>query len=201
MKIDALSIYMTFTTFIVELWKLHKLTFRQIATETDPSMIQGQISLNQAYEEEFSQVILPYNTKEYTIGQAREILMKYASIYPKVVKHMKEYKKMVDNAVADMTKIAGQKPAVTRTRKAIANFKIRENMPIGCMVTLRGERRRVCYDVSAQDPDRACAFLYAKGSGADSGRFVRVCFLPYPDFVGAIRALCPGKVMMTDGEI
>ncbi len=50
-------------------------------------------------------------------------------------------KKYVDNAVADMTKIAGQKPAITRTRKAIANFKIRENMPIGCMVTLRGERR------------------------------------------------------------
>ncbi len=49
-------------------------------------------------------------------------------------------KKMIDNAVADMTKIAGQKPAITRTRKAIANFKIRENMPIGCMVTLRGER-------------------------------------------------------------
>ena len=49
-------------------------------------------------------------------------------------------KKMVDNAVADMTKIAGQKPAITRTRKAIANFKIRENMPIGCIVTLRGER-------------------------------------------------------------
>lgn len=49
-------------------------------------------------------------------------------------------KKMVDNAVADMTKIAGQKPAVTRTRKAIANFKIREDMPIGCKVTLRGER-------------------------------------------------------------
>ena len=49
-------------------------------------------------------------------------------------------KKMVDNAVADMTKIAGQKPVVTRTRKAIANFKIREDMPIGCKVTLRGER-------------------------------------------------------------
>ena len=49
-------------------------------------------------------------------------------------------KKLVDNAVADMTKIAGQKPVITRTRKAIANFKIRENMPIGCMVTLRGER-------------------------------------------------------------
>ena len=68
-------------------------------------------------------------------------------------------------------------------------------------LTQTGERKRVCYDVSAQDPNRACAFLYAKGSGADSGRFVRVCFLPYPDFVGAIRRLCPGKVMMTDGEI
>ena len=49
-------------------------------------------------------------------------------------------KKLVDNAVGDLTKIAGQKPAITRTRKAIANFKIRENMPIGRMVTLRGER-------------------------------------------------------------
>ena len=49
-------------------------------------------------------------------------------------------KKLVGNAVGDLTKIAGQKPAITRTRKAIANFKIRENMPIGCMVTLRGER-------------------------------------------------------------
>ena len=49
-------------------------------------------------------------------------------------------KKLVDSAVGDLTKIAGQKPAITRTRKAIANFKIRENMPIGCMVTLRGER-------------------------------------------------------------
>ena len=49
-------------------------------------------------------------------------------------------KKLVDNAVGDLTKIAGQRPAITRTRKAIANFKIRENMPIGCMVTLRGER-------------------------------------------------------------
>lgn len=55
-------------------------------------------------------------------------------------------KKLVDAAVGDMTKIAGQKPMVTRTRKAIANFKIRENMPIGCMVTLRGERMYDFFD-------------------------------------------------------
>jgi large subunit ribosomal protein L5 len=49
-------------------------------------------------------------------------------------------KKVMDNAVSDLTKIAGQKPVVTKTKKAIAAFKIRENMPIGAMVTLRGVR-------------------------------------------------------------
>ncbi len=47
-------------------------------------------------------------------------------------------KKVMDHAVSDMTKIAGQKPVVTKSKKAIAGFKIRENVPIGCMVTLRG---------------------------------------------------------------
>lgn len=47
-------------------------------------------------------------------------------------------KKILEHAVGDMTKIAGQKPVVTKARKAIAGFKIRENYPIGCMVTLRG---------------------------------------------------------------
>jgi len=49
-------------------------------------------------------------------------------------------KKVLENAVSDMTKIAGQKPIVTKARKAIAGFKIREGYPIGCMVTLRGTR-------------------------------------------------------------
>lgn len=49
-------------------------------------------------------------------------------------------KKILENAVGDMTKIAGQKPVVTRARKSIAGFKIREGYPIGCMVTLRGPR-------------------------------------------------------------
>ena len=49
-------------------------------------------------------------------------------------------KKLLENAAADMTKIAGQKPVVTKTRKSIANFKVRANFPVGCMVTLRGAR-------------------------------------------------------------
>ena len=49
-------------------------------------------------------------------------------------------KKMLDNAVADMARIAGQKPVVTKARRSIANFKLRAGFPIGCMVTLRGAR-------------------------------------------------------------
>jgi large subunit ribosomal protein L5 len=49
-------------------------------------------------------------------------------------------KKVMEHAVGDLTKIAGQKPVVTKSKKAIAAFKIRENVPIGCMVTLRGTR-------------------------------------------------------------
>ena len=49
-------------------------------------------------------------------------------------------RKVVDAAAADMAKITGQKPLITKSKKAIASFKLRENLPIGCKVTLRGER-------------------------------------------------------------
>jgi len=55
-------------------------------------------------------------------------------------------KKILDHAVADMTKIAGQKPVVTKARKSIANFKVRANYPVGCMVTLRGARMYEFFD-------------------------------------------------------
>ena len=97
MKIDATLIFLTFTKFIYRMWEKHPRVFSQLADETDSEFLGDGLLLDLAYEEEFSQVILPYNTKEYTIDQAKEILMKYASIYPEVVKHMKEYKEMVDN--------------------------------------------------------------------------------------------------------
>lgn len=48
--------------------------------------------------------------------------------------------KVLDNAISDMTAITGQKPVVRRSKKAISNFKLRQGMPVGCMVTLRGDR-------------------------------------------------------------
>ena len=49
-------------------------------------------------------------------------------------------KKLLERAIEDMTLISGQKPLVTKARKSVANFKIRDGMPIGCKVTLRGDR-------------------------------------------------------------
>jgi len=49
-------------------------------------------------------------------------------------------KKILDNAVGDMTKIAGQKPVITKAKTSIATFKVRKDYPVGCMVTLRGKR-------------------------------------------------------------
>jgi large subunit ribosomal protein L5 len=49
-------------------------------------------------------------------------------------------KKILDNAVSDLTKIAGQRPVVTKAKKSIATFKVRKGYPVGCMVTLRGKR-------------------------------------------------------------
>ncbi len=49
-------------------------------------------------------------------------------------------KKILDHAVGDLTKIAGQKPVITKAKKSIATFKVRKDYPVGCMVTLRGTR-------------------------------------------------------------
>ncbi len=54
--------------------------------------------------------------------------------------------KALEGAISDMTLITGQKPVVTRARKSIANFKLREGMPVGCRVTLRGDRMWEFFD-------------------------------------------------------
>jgi large subunit ribosomal protein L5 len=77
-------------------------------------------------------------------------------------------KKVLDAALADMTKIAGQKPVVTKAKKSIAGFKIRKGYPIGCMVTLRGARMYEFLDrlISIAMP-RIRDFRGASGRGFD----------------------------------
>jgi large subunit ribosomal protein L5 len=66
-------------------------------------------------------------------------------------------KKVMEHAVGDLTKIAGQKPVVTKSKKAIAGFKIRDGVPIGCMVTLRGVRMYEFLDRFVTVACRGCA--------------------------------------------
>lgn len=77
-------------------------------------------------------------------------------------------KKVLEHAVSDMVKIAGQKPVVTKAKKAIAGFKIREGYPVGCMVTLRGNRMYEFLDrlVTVAMP-RVRDFRGASGKGFD----------------------------------
>ncbi len=91
--------------------------------------------------------------KEYYEKEVVDVMMKKFSYKNKMavpkldkivinmgVGEAKENAKVLENAVSDMTIIAGQKPVVTRAKKSIAAFKLRAGMPIGCKVTLRGER-------------------------------------------------------------
>ncbi len=94
----------------------------------------------------------PFLQERYE-SQVKEALQKqfgYANVMElpklqKIVVNMgvgdaREDSKLIDAAAADLATITGQKPAIRRAKKSIANFKLREGMPIGCMVTLRGER-------------------------------------------------------------
>src|SRR5262245_50747190 len=91
-------------------------------------------------KERYQSQILPELRREFNYGNLMQV--------PRVQKvtvniglgEAKENARAVETATADMATITGQKPVVTRAKKAISNFKIRENMPVGAAVTLRGDR-------------------------------------------------------------
>ena len=91
-------------------------------------------------EQKYVETVKPSLMKEFNYSSPMEA--------PKIVKVVInmgvgdaiDNPKNLDEAVAELTQIAGQKPVITKAKKSIANFKLREGMPIGCKVTLRGER-------------------------------------------------------------
>jgi large subunit ribosomal protein L5 len=93
-------------------------------------------------------------TKSVIPGLSKEFGYKNVMAVPKLVKisvnigmgEATQNAKLMDGAVNELGQIAGQKPVVTKARKSIAAFKLRENMPIGCMVTLRGDRMYEFFD-------------------------------------------------------
>ena len=91
-------------------------------------------------KEVYKKEIVPALTKQFGYKSPMEVPRVTKIVLNMGVGEAVGDKKVLENASADMMKISGQKPIVTKARKAIAAFKIREGYPIGCMVTLRQER-------------------------------------------------------------
>jgi len=90
--------------------------------------------------EHYREKVVPELTKKFGYTSAMEVPRITKITVNMGVGESTSDKKILDNAVGDLTKIAGQKPVVTKARRSIANFKLRAGFPIGCMVTLRGAR-------------------------------------------------------------
>ena len=91
-------------------------------------------------KEVYKKEIVPALTQQFGYKSAMEVPRVSKVVLNMGVGEAVGDKKLLENAAADMMKISGQKPIVTKARKAIAAFKIREGYPIGCMVTLRENR-------------------------------------------------------------
>ena len=90
--------------------------------------------------EQYQTEIVDAMTKKFGYKNVMQVPKLVKIVVNMGVGEAKENVKILDSAVADMQVITGQKAVITKAKKAVANFKIREGMPIGCKVTLRGER-------------------------------------------------------------
>jgi large subunit ribosomal protein L5 len=91
-------------------------------------------------KEIYNKEIVPALTKQFGYKSSMEVPRITKIVLNMGVGDATGDKKLLENAAGDMQKVSGQKPVITKSKKAIANFKIREGYPIGCMVTLRQER-------------------------------------------------------------
>jgi len=91
-------------------------------------------------KEVYNKEIVPALTKQFGYKSSMEVPRITKIVLNMGVGDATGDKKLLENAAGDMQKVSGQKPVITKSKKAIANFKIREGYPIGCMVTLRQER-------------------------------------------------------------
>lgn len=91
-------------------------------------------------QEKYQETVKPSLMKEFSYSSVMECPKLEKVVINMGVGDAIVNSKVLDEAVEELTQIAGQKPVITKAKKSIANFKLREGMPIGCKVTLRGER-------------------------------------------------------------
>ena len=90
-------------------------------------------------QEKYQKEVIPAMIEKFGYKNIMEVPKLEKIVINMGVGEAKENQKVLESAVSDLQLITGQKPILTRAKKSIANFKIRENMPIGCKVTLRKE--------------------------------------------------------------
>lgn len=107
-------------------------------TDTSAAAPAGKIQprLKQKYKTEISEQLM----KQFGYGNVHQVPGLVKIVVNTGVGEAARDSKVIDGAIADLTKITGQKPQVTKARKSIAQFKLREGQPIGAHVTLRGDR-------------------------------------------------------------
>ena len=92
------------------------------------------------FQTRYNDVVVPALMKEFSFKSSMQVPRLQKIVLNMGLGAATQNGKIIDSAIEEMTAIAGQKPVVTRARKSIATFKLRENMPIGVMVTLRRDR-------------------------------------------------------------
>jgi len=97
-------------------------------------------------KERYQKEVVPALVKEFSYGNANAVPRLRKIVVNMGLGEAIQNAKLLDSAASELSQITGQKPVITRARKSIANFKLRKNMPIGVMVTLRGDRMYEFFD-------------------------------------------------------
>jgi large subunit ribosomal protein L5 len=111
-----------------------------MTTDTDTTAEAPAQKVTPRLKTRYREEIIPALTTEFGIANVMQVPGLTKIVVNMGVGEAARDSKLIEGAVKDLTAITGQKPAVTKARKSIAQFKLREGMPIGCHVTMRGDR-------------------------------------------------------------
>jgi len=116
------------------------------AAPAAPEPVEPEVKIPPRLRVRFEQEVVPALMRELKIDNRFRVPRLNKIVINMALQEARENVKILDSAMEELAQIAGQKPVITRARKAISNFKLRQGMPIGVMVTLRRERMYEFFD-------------------------------------------------------
>jgi large subunit ribosomal protein L5 len=116
------------------------------AAPAAPEPVEPEVKIPARLRVRFEQEVVPALMRELKIDNRFRVPRLHKIVINMALAEARENVKILDSAMEEVAQIAGQKPVITRARKAISNFKLRQGMPIGVMVTLRRERMYEFFD-------------------------------------------------------